>query len=66
MVFLLLWRRQIATPHSQSCEGVLGLGGVANGVLPSHSVMDCEIEEKRWLRTGAEVINFKLYLMTRC
>src|SRR2546421_6820386 len=24
-------------PHSQSCEGVLPLGGVANGVLPSHS-----------------------------
>jgi hypothetical protein len=37
MVFLLLWRRQIVTPRSQSCEGVLGLGGVAKGVLPSHS-----------------------------
>ena len=33
IVFPLLWRRQIATPRSQSCEGVLGLG-----VLPSHSV----------------------------
>jgi hypothetical protein len=35
--FHYLWRRQIVTPRSQSCEGVLRLGGVANGVLPSHS-----------------------------
>ena len=40
MVFLLLWRRQIGTPRSQSCEGVLGLGGVAKGVLPSHSARE--------------------------
>jgi hypothetical protein len=39
VVFLLLWRRQIVTPRSQLCEGVLGLGGVAKGVLPSHYVL---------------------------
>jgi hypothetical protein len=37
MVFLLLWRAQIAPPHSQSSEGVLGLEGCCKGVLPNHS-----------------------------
>src|SRR5438445_695923 len=40
-VYLMgMWRRQIVIPRSQSCEGVLGLGGVANGVLPSPSVFE--------------------------
>ena len=46
VVFLLLWRRQIVTPRSQSCEGVLGLGGVAKGVLPSHSLADCRRRQR--------------------
>jgi hypothetical protein len=29
-------------------------------------VMDCEIEEERWLKIGAKVTNFQAYLMMRC
>ena len=39
MVFLLLWRAQIAPPYSQSSEGVLGLEGCCKGVLPSQSLI---------------------------
>jgi hypothetical protein len=33
----MVMHRISTTPRSQSCEGVSGLGGVAKGVLPSHS-----------------------------
>jgi hypothetical protein len=29
-------------------------------------MMDCEIEEKRWLKTGGRSHPFQAYLMTRC